>query len=143
MTHPLGREDAATHGGIFVDGNLVYRQEPGEPYQPIFEQIHQINRIYGPGRADYMAICIDHPGSAAVTCDQHPPYRRPYNNPTQEPDMRRIPGRHRNTNDLWSASPREWLRDGFAVLWRNLTGTPAPRTVNATATIPGPTGQKD
>lgn len=51
---------------------------------------------------------------------------------------RRTPGRHRNTNDLWSASPTEWLRDAWAVAWRALTGTPAPRTVEAHTTIPTP-----
>jgi hypothetical protein len=53
----------------------------------------------------------------------------------------RTPGRHRNPDDVWSASPKEWLRDGFAVLWRNLTGTPAPRTVDTHANIPTATPQ--
>lgn len=52
--------------------------------------------------------------------------------------MRRTPGRHRDTADVWSATPAEWLRDGIAVLWRNLTGTPAPRTVEAHTTVATP-----
>jgi hypothetical protein len=53
--------------------------------------------------------------------------------------MPRTPGRHRNTDDLWSASPTEWLCDAWAVAWRSLTGTPAPRTIDTHARIPGPT----
>ena len=66
----FARQDNATHLGIFVDDEFVRRIENGEMPWKARERAPFQYRVH-PDRITVLALCNDHPDTAAVDCDRH------------------------------------------------------------------------